>query len=207
MDKDKKKKRGKTRRLRLKRSSGLGGLRGGAPRWMPPQNPFRRTYEKAEQKQPPKEERSHWNGKVETWTEPQKPKQEKVIKYEVDTDELLKELAIENKKTMDEIAARLRGEPSLEESDRAASQELDIPESAESTTEENPAPVEADPPEITEQVDPQELAIEAQDKLDDPLFTDPKFWDRLESELSKELENIEPQEELTEEIEAVEETY
>ncbi|MCW4010022.1 MAG: hypothetical protein NWF05_05325 [Candidatus Bathyarchaeota archaeon] len=220
---DDKKKRRRKRRSILRKPR-LGGVRGGSSyRPRPPPIRLRRidNYRK-EPKPAPKEEKSHWNGKVEVWTEPQKPKQEKVIKYEVDTGELLSELAAENKKTIDEIAERLNAETSpepshadnlekmdvlgtdkeiepseetLDISEESETEEVDMPEAEQegsSELEETQEPIEP----ISEQADPEELAIEAEDKMDDPVFTEPSFWEQLESELADEIEqeeDLEPQ--------------
>jgi hypothetical protein len=166
---------------------------------------LRRAYNyKAEPKPLPKEKKSNWNGKVEVWTEPQKPKQEKIIKYEVDTDKLLDEIADENKKTISEIAEKLNAEPSREQSDEEDLQKLDSTEVEETQSIdeaeipdqdqelETDGTEEADTESIEQQMDPEELQIETKDTMDDPTFTDPAFWERLENELSDELEQIEP---------------
>jgi hypothetical protein len=169
---------------------------------------LRRTYnDKAEPKPAPKEEKSHWNDKVEVWTEPQKPKQEKIVKYEVDTGKLLDEIANENKKTIGEIADKFNAEPSREQNDETDPQKKDLLDKAEAETEpleesempqEEPDPgtvaqeasadlEQANETESIEQMDPEEI----EDNLDDPTFTDPAFWEQLESELSEELEQEE----------------
>jgi hypothetical protein len=78
--------------------------------------PPRRDFGHNTQQHIPKEEKSHWNGKVEMWTEPQKQRQEKVVKYEVDTDKLLRELADANKDALNEIAEKLEKEIKSESS-------------------------------------------------------------------------------------------
>ncbi len=207
--------RKKPRKYKCKRRalkpSGLGGPRGGASyRPRPPPTAPRRTYNyRTEQKPAPKEEKSHWNGKVEVWTEPQKPRQEKIIKYEVDTDKLLNDLARENKETLNEIAERLReanAEPNPEQSDADNLQKLDSPEKTDETEPTDEATETDEEDELeTEEAEPEsngqqeashEMEIEAEDKLDDPVFTDPAFWARLESELSEELEELEPEEDI-----------
>lgn len=219
-------KRKKPRKYRAKRRahrpSGHGGPSGGSPRrTLPPPNMLRRAYNyKAEPKPAPTEKKSNWNGKVEVWTEPQKPRQEKVIKYEVNTDELINELAIENKKTISEIAEKLNAnaEPSSEQSDENDLQKLDSTESEAEPIDEAEIPDQeeletdgAEPIEqevsfeleqtneiesIEQQIDPQELQIEAEDAMDDPTFADPAFWEQLESGLSEELEQLEQEEDL-----------
>lgn len=218
----------KNKRPKIRRPSCHGGPSGGSSlRPRPPPNTPRRDYNyKTEQKAQPKEEKSHWNGKVETWTEPQKPRQEKIIKYEVNTDKLLNDLARENKETLNEITERIReanAEPKPEQSDAVDLQKLDSSEKTESTT--NPEPNEKDEPleasqEKAEQTpepeeeteiqpennnDQQEASHEIEPEaetqenpLDAPelIYMSPSFWDKLESELSDELEQLEPQEEL-----------
>jgi hypothetical protein len=109
----------KDKRPTHKKPLGNGGmLGGGIYRSLPPPAPRRDYGYKNERNNPPKEERTHWNGKVEVWTEPQKPRQEKIVKYEVDTDKLLRELSRGNKDALNEIAERLekeiRSEPTEE---------------------------------------------------------------------------------------------
>jgi hypothetical protein len=87
-----------------------GMLGGGIYRSLPPPAPRRDYGYKSERNNTPKEERTHWNGKAETWTEPQKPRQEKIVKYEVDTDKLLRELAKGNKDALNEITEKLERE-------------------------------------------------------------------------------------------------
>ena len=228
MDEYRRKKSSKNRikRPSIRRPSGHGGPSGGSslePR--PPPNTPRRDYNyKTEQKAQPKEEKSHWNGKVEVWTEPQKPRQEKIIKYEVDTDKLLNDLARENKETLNEITERLQEantETNPEQSDAENPQKSDSPEktvssaepepnkdepleASEEKTEKTTEPEEAEPqPEngSYQQEASQEIEQEAENQenpLDAPelIYMSPSFWDKLESELSDELEQLEPQEEL-----------
>jgi hypothetical protein len=161
---------------------------------------------------------------VEVWTEPQKPRQEKIIKYEVDTDKLLNDLARENKETLNEITERLQEantETNPEQSDAENPQKSDSPEktvssaepepnkdepleASEEKTEKTTEPEEAEPqPEngSYQQEASQEIEQEAENQenpLDAPelIYMSPSFWDKLESELSDELEQLEPQEEL-----------
>jgi len=58
-------------------------------------------------KDKPKTEKTHWNGKVEPWTEPEKQKIRKIVKHEVDTEKLFKDLETENEKTLNKLAERI----------------------------------------------------------------------------------------------------
>ena len=217
----------KNKRPAYRRTSGFGSTGGGGSyRQRPPPYMPRRDYSyKTEQKNAPKEERSHWNGKVEVWTEPQKPRQEKVIKYEVDTDKLLNELARRNKENLDEITEKLeretKEEPNPEKSDSEITQSdnsettdresgthehSEVNESVEDSdtkTETNTDSIEAEPEseidehQETSQDESPEPEQPSEDPLDDPLliFMEPSFWEQLENELSDELEQLEPEEE------------
>jgi hypothetical protein len=264
MDKKQRKKSGrfKPRRPTLKRL-GNGGMSGGGSRWTrpPPFTPRRDYGYKPEQKYTPKEEKSHWNGKVQMWTEPQKPRQEKIVRYEVDTDKLLNELARGNKETINEIAEKIieaksendsenketQAETNPQESDKENLQKLDssektdkesnipeaepdkVEESLESLDKETETNKEGDQGEaaeekteaseektdITEPVEqtenaaqenqemPQDTETEPEtnpqeDPLDAPelVYMSPSFWEQLESEMSDELEQLEPEENL-----------
>jgi len=248
MDKNKKRKSGRRKVKRptfRKRSVNGGMLGGGSYRPRPPPIVPRRDYSyRTEQKRFPKEEKSHWNGRVQMWTEPQKPRQEKFVKYEVDTDKLLRELARGNKETLNEIAEKLKeekAETSAEEKDAENLQKTNSSEKTEddiSETEPNKSDeslersveetetnieVKEDPEEETETSDeakgdqsetvekaevtqenqemPQDIETEPEanpqeDPLDAPelVYMNPSFWEQLESEMSDELEQLEPEE-------------
>jgi hypothetical protein len=242
-----------------------GGMLGGAnyrPR-PPPFAPRRNDGHNTEQKHIPKQEKSHWNGKVELWTEPQKPRQEKIVKYEVDTDKLLLELAKGNKEALNEIAEKLEREiksepteetetPKKTDDAEKSTDETKTSEVSEETereagkqTNESPDQVETDPqnenvksekseneteahedaeaepqPEnanVESQEKPQDTETEPESKpQEDPLdapelvYMSPSFWEQLESELSDELEQLEPEEDFEispEESESASEGY
>lgn len=245
-------KRKKSRNHKGKRSSYKkriinGGMLGGRNyRPKPPSfAPRRDSRYNNEQKHISKQEKSHWNGKVEMWTEPQKPRQEKIVKYEVDTDKLLRELAKGNKDALNEIAEKLEREVKSEPTEETeipkktdvaerSTDETKTSEVSEETeqepreqTNENPDQAETDlqnenlksekPENETEtqedieaepqsenvndenQETPEESEseqIHQEDTLDDPalVYMNPSFWEQLESELSDELEQLEPEE-------------
>jgi len=256
MDKDKKKKSGrcKAKRQTFRKRSVNGGMLGGGRPWMPPPLMPRRDYRyNNEQKHTPKQEKSHWNGKAEIWTEPQKPRQEKIVKYEVDTDKLLRELAKGNKDALNEIAERIEGEAKAEpaeeaeprKADTAETNELEKKEASDKTelettkqTDESSEQTETDmqdkesteksenatetnedietepQPENTEDqsIESETESSQQEDPLDAPelVYMNPSFWEQLESEMSDELEQLEPEEEMEiepEESEPIEEDY
>ena len=264
MDKDKKKKSGrcKVKRQTFRKRSVNGGMLGGGRPWMPPPLVPRRDYSyRTEQRRFPREEKSHWNGRVQMWTEPQKPRQEKIVKYEVDTDKLLRELAKGNKEALNEIAEKLKEEKteiSTEEKDAENSQKTDpsekietdsfkkepdkSDESPETLNEETEADEENSEGEVAEektetsdeakgeqtetvekevtqknQEMPQDIETEPEanpqeNPLDAPelVYMNPSFWEQLESEMSDELEQLEPEEDFEispEESEPIEEGY
>lgn len=241
-----------------------GMLGGGSYRPRPPPFAPRRNYEyNTEQKHIPKQEKSHWNGKVEIWTEPQKPRQEKIVKYEVDTDKLLRELAKGNKDALNEIAEKLEREIQSEPTDKTetlnktddAEKSTDEPEASEVSeeteqearkqTDESPEQAETDPQnenlksekseneteahedaeaepqpenandesqEIPQDIESETESSQQESLLDDPalVYMSPSFWEQLESELSDELEQLEPEEDFEispEESEPVSEGY
>jgi Skp family chaperone for outer membrane proteins len=224
-----------------------GMLGGGNYRPRPPPFAPRRNYGyNTEQKHIPKQEKSHWNGKVEMWTEPQKPRQEKIVKYEVDTDKLLRELAKGNKDALNEIAEKLEREIKSEPTEETETQKktddaeksTEEPEASEVSeeterkarkqTDESPDQAETDPQNENAEPQPENANDESQEMpqhiesetesslqeslLDDPAFVymNPSFWEQLESELSDELEQLEPEEDLEilpEEGEPVSEGY
>lgn len=223
-----------------------GALGGGSYKPVPPPFAPRRDYGyRNEKSHTPKEEKSHWNGKVEMWTEPQKPRQEKVVKYELDTDKLLRELAQGNKDALNEIADKLEREMKSEPSDETETPEKtddaekpthesepskvseETEQETRKQTDESPEQAETDlqnenlkteksedkAHEDTEaepraenvndesQETPQDIESETESSpqegpLDDPalVFMSPSFWEQLESELSDELEQMEPEE-------------
>lgn len=227
-----------------------GDMLGGANyRHRPPPAPRRNDRHNTEQKHIPKQEKSHWNGKVELWTEPQKPRQEKIVKYEVDTDKLLRELAKGNKDALNEIAEKLERETKSEPTEEtetlkntdAAERSADETKTSEVSEETEPevreqtskssdqsetdlqnenlkseksedetevqedTEAEPQPEDVNEenQEMPQENESEPEqipqeDPLDDPalVYMNPSFWEQLESELSEELEQLEPEENL-----------
>ncbi|MCW4046150.1 MAG: hypothetical protein NWE99_01105 [Candidatus Bathyarchaeota archaeon] len=177
MDKNDGKKSGKRRRPIFRRHSANGGLSGGASRWKPPPFTPRRDYNyKAEQKHFPKEEKSHWNGRVQVWTEPQKPRQEKVIKYEVDTDKLLNEFARGNKEALNEIAEKLQeatAQDNQEKNDEQYLQKLNSTEKTEASNQESNQSEEPTEHSIkeTETIEPEEKTepIEEGTELTEPV--------------------------------------
>jgi hypothetical protein len=225
-----------------------GMLGGGNYRPRPPPFAPRRNYgHNTEQKHIPKQEKSHWNGKVEMWTEPQKPRQEKIVKYEVDTDKLLRELAKGNKDALNEIAEKLEREIKLEPTEETetpkkadnaekSTDESEASEVSEETerearkqTDESPDQGETDPQnenlksekseneteahedaeaepqpenandenqEMPQDIESESEQIHQEDPLDDPalVYMSPSFWEQLESELSDEREQLEPEE-------------
>jgi len=279
MDKNKKKKSGrrKVKRPTFRKPSVNGGILGGGSRWTrtPPFMPRRDYRYNNEQKHIPKQEKSHWNGRVQMWTEPQKPRQEKIVKYEVDTDKLLNELARGNKETLNEIAEKIieakseydsenketQTETNPQESDKENLQKLDssektdkesdIPEAEPDKAEESSEPLDketgtnkeddqgeateekaeaseektdlTEPVEQTENIaqenqeTPQDTETEPEanpqeDPFDAPelVYMNPTFWEQLESEMSDELEHLEPEEDFEispEESEPIEEGY
>lgn len=240
-----------------------GGMLGGRNyRPKPPPFASRRDYRyNNEQKHIPRQEKSHWNGKVEIWKEPQKPRQEKIVKYEVDTDKLLRELAKGNKDALNEIAEKLereiKSEPTEEtddqkktdyiekSTDETANEVSEKPELEKEPNDEKSEQIETDmqdedlQAEKTEnetqanedtEVEPQpentshesqeisqDIESEAEsDVQEDPLnapelvYMNPSFWEQLESEMSDELEQLEPEEDFEispEESELIEEGY
>jgi len=251
MDKNKKKKSGrrKAKRPIFRKHSVNGGVMGGASRWRPPPLMPRRDYSKrTEQRHFPREEKSHWNGRVQMWTEPQKPRREKIVKYEVDTDKLLRELARGNKEALNEIAEKLKeekAETNTEEKDAENLQKKDSPEKIEADSsdaepdksdeslerlpEETETNKDTNRDEVTEektetsdeakgdqtetvekaevtqenQEMPQDIESETEtnpkeEPLDSPelVYMSPSFWEQLESEMSDELEQMEPEENL-----------
>jgi hypothetical protein len=240
-----------------------GMLGGGNYRPRPPPAPRRNYGHNTEQKHIPKQEKSHWNGKVEMWTEPQKPRQEKIVKYEVDTDKLLRELANGNKDALNEIADKLereiKSEPTGEtetpkktddaerSSDESEASEVsketeretrkqtnDSPEQAETDSqnenlkserieneteahedaEAEPQPENAndESQEMPQDIESETESSQQESLLDDPalVYMSPSFWEQLESELSDELEQLEPEEDFEispEESEPVSEGY
>jgi hypothetical protein len=247
-----------------KRTINGGTLGGGNYRTRPPPFAPRRTYgHNAEQKQIPKQEKSHWNGKVEMWTEPQKPRQEKIVKYEVDTDKLLRELAKGNKDALNEIVEKLEREIKSEPTEETETQKktndaeksTDEPEASEVSeetereareqTNESRDQTETDPQnenlksekaeneteahedaeaetqpenandesqEVPQDIESETESSQEESLLDDPalVYMNPSFWEQLESELSDELEQLEPEEDSEispEESEPVSEDY
>jgi hypothetical protein len=241
-----------------------GMLGGGSYRPRPPPFAPRRDYRyNNEQKHIPKQEKSHWNGKVEIWTEPQKPRQEKIVKYEVDTDKLLRELAKGNKDALNEIAEKLEREIQSEPTDKTetlnktddAEKSTDEPEAnevseeteqeARKQTDESPeqaetdlqnenlksekseneteahADTEAEPQpenandesqEIPQDIESETESSQQENPLDAPelVYMNPSFWEQLESEMSDELEQLEPEEDFEispEESEPISEGY
>jgi hypothetical protein len=240
-----------------------GMLGGGNYRPRPPPAPRRNYGHNNEQKHIPKQEKSHWNGKVEIWTEPQKPRQEKIVKYEVDTDKLLRELAKGNKDAINEIAEKLEREIQSEPADKTetlkktdnAEKSTGEPEASEVSeetelearkqTDESPEQAETYPQnenlksekseneteahenaeaepqpenandesqEIPQDIESETESSQQESLLDDPalVYMSPSFWEQLESELSDELEQLEPEEDFEispEESEPVSEGY
>ena len=142
MDYNKKKKTNKNKSKRpgfnRKPLSSIGIRNSGNLRPKPlPRAPPKDFGYNTQQKHIPKQEKSHWNGRVEMWTEPQKPRQEKVVKYEVDTDKLLRELAKGNKDALNEITEKLEREIKSEPSEETETQKkTDV---AEKSTEDSEA--------------------------------------------------------------------
>ena len=261
MDHDKKKKtnKNKSRRPIFNRPSlGTIGVRGNIdlrPRPLPRPQPKDFGYN-TQQKHLPKEEKSHWNGKVEMWTEPQKPRQEKIVKYEVDTDKLLRELAEGNKEALNEITEKIekemKSEPTQATENKTdvaekSTEDLEASEVSEETereekkqTNESPEQAETDLQNEKSETEksenetqheeaepqPENVNDESQEVLQDTepesnpqeepfnapelIYMNPSFWEQLESEMSDELEQLEPEENLEmtpEEGEPFEEGY
>lgn len=190
----------------------ISGVRGGGKyRGLPPRYPIRYDYGYNKEKTGPKEEKSRWNGKVEIWAQPQLPKRDKIVKYEVDTDKLLKELAKGNKEIITEISEKLSDakiEKDAEQSIEDKPEETDYSKETEKTSETEPEEEQNDPEEDKPQIeeDPAEdieqtealLDMEAESEEIPPeptetFYANPTFWEQLESKLSSELE-IDPQE-------------
>jgi hypothetical protein len=266
MDKNRKKKSGrrKVKRPTFRNRLVNGGMLGGASyRPKPPLIVPRRDLRyNNEQKRIPKQEKSHWNGKVEIWTEPQKSRQQKIVKYEVDTDKLLRELAKGNKDALNEITERIekemKSEPAEEtepqkktdtaekttdefdenevseknetetakqtnENSERAETDMQNEESTEKSENETEAneDTEAEPQqentnhesqEISQDIESETESSQQEDPLDAPelVYMNPSFWDQLESEMSDELEQLEPEEDFEippEESEPIEEGY
>lgn len=109
-NKEEKKKRKKGRLSPLNRIRRFGMIAGGgAQPYRPTLNPRNLSYEKSSSRQssPPREERAHWDGRVHVWTEPQKPRQEKVVKYEVNTEKLLNDLERNNEDLLNKAAKQI----------------------------------------------------------------------------------------------------
>jgi hypothetical protein len=248
MDEYKRKKsnNSKGKRTFYRKRRAHGGMLGGASyRPRPPPIMSRRDYRyNNEQKHIAKEEKSHWNGKVEVWTEPQKPRQEKIVRYEVDTDKLLRELAKGNKDALNEITERLereieqepseeaenqkkadvakrstdefssevseeteqKSEPNTEGSDQAETdlqdEELKGEKSEDKTEAHEDAETEPQAENVNESQEiPQDTETKPEnstqeDALEDTdlVYMNPSFWEQLESEMSDELELLEPEE-------------
>jgi len=184
---------------------GSGGGRSYQPSNRLPPYPIKQNNSYTDNKfMPPKHERHPYgNGRNETWTEPQKPREYKTIKYEVDTDKLLSELSRGNKETLEEITERLREENSSK-TEEITDEILEPNESKENTIDPTETEATKDLPELTKE----ELEKEDHDILDDPemKYMSPSFWEDLEAELGDDIgleperpiENTLPDEEPTE---------
>lgn len=71
----------------------------------------------------PKQEKTYGTGKVEPWTEPTKQKVRKIVKHEVDSEKLLKELENGIEETLDKLGERLQDEIKQETEARDESKE------------------------------------------------------------------------------------
>lgn len=161
----------------IKEHSGMI-VRAGSGLYGPRLNPFsiRRDYQShREQKNVPRQERTHWNGRVVVWTEPQKPRQERFVKYEVNTEKLLRDLEKGNEKILDKMAEQI--EKNIEKSQATDKKEIKDTEEENETEpilnvtsekvindEESKAAVPSEPNEASE-TGPQELLEKAGEEV------------------------------------------
>lgn len=142
---------------------------------------------------PPRPERPHWSGKAEIWTEPQRPRQNKTVRYEVDTDKLLRELDKGNRETLEEIAERLerqaKAEQDSENKETETHQETDHPETiTKEETKEEPS----------KQIEPSETEEET---------TEPNTEAKEESDTQEQPENADHEnQEISQDVESPPET-
>jgi hypothetical protein len=157
---------------------------------------LRRDYRyNNEQKRIFGQEKSHWSGKVEIWTEPQKPRQEKVVKYEVDTEKLLRELAKRNKDALNEIAERLEEIKSEPTEDTEPQKKTDTAERSadelETSEVSEKAELGAEPNESPEQA---ETDLQDEDLEAEKSESETEAHEDIEAELQPENTNHESQE-------------
>jgi hypothetical protein len=112
-DENDEKKRKLTRLLRklLRKSRprlGRGGSGGGRTRRIQKMRKTSHKYSPPKKpKEKPRPKKTHGTGKVEPWIEPAKQKIRKIVKHEVDSEKLLKELENGIEETLDKLAERI----------------------------------------------------------------------------------------------------
>lgn len=164
----------------------------------------------------PKKEKTYKHGKVEPWTEPQKPKIRKIVKHQVDTEKLFKDLEKENEETLNKLAERIEegindiqqqkieaeepevGAEAKVESENVitSAQMADEEESGDEPLDSDESAIEEVKNEAEENTEDENNLVDEPDSSDfgsEILQLNPDFWQDIGNDLWSEFEQIEPE--------------